>query len=50
MSGTISENEWQQMLQRMTTSGITSDNEWYNVWKGVVQWMTASGTTSDCEL
>ena len=43
----------------MTTSGITSDNEWYNEWQWVVQrvttndseWqrMTTSGTTNDNE-
>ena len=44
-SGTASDNEWynewQRVVQRVATSGITSDNEW--------QRMTTSGTTSDIE-
>ena len=36
-SGT-SDNEWQRVVQGMTTSGPTSDNEW---------WVTTSDTTSD---
>ena len=36
---TTSDNE----CQRVTTSGTTSDNEWYNKWQRV----TASNTTSD---
>ena len=50
-SGTSSDNEWQRVVQRvttndnewqrMTTSGTTSDNEWQRV--------TTSGTTSDNE-
>ena len=33
---TMSDNEWQQVeqiWQRVTTSGTTSDNEWYNEWQ-----------------
>ena len=35
---TISDNEWQQVVQRMATSDTTSDNEWYSKW----QQMTAN--------
>ena len=38
---TTSDNEWQRVVQRVTTSGTTSDNEWQRV--------TTSGTTSDKE-
>ena len=38
-SGTSRDNEWQRIVQRMTTS----DNDWYNKW----QWVTTSGKTSD---
>ena len=31
------------------TSGITSENEWYNELQRVVQRVTTSGTTSDNE-
>ena len=37
--------EWQQVVQRMTTSGTTNDNEW----ERVVQRVTMSGTNSDNE-
>ena len=42
-----SDNEWQQVVQRVTTSG-TSDNEWQRVttsdkeWQRVVQRMTTN--------
>ena len=55
-SGTTSDNEWQGVVQRMTTRGQrvtpndnewhrvkTNDNEWYNEW----QRMTTSGTTNE---
>ena len=54
-SGTTSDNkwynEWQQVVQWVTTNGsewqrvTMNDNEWYNEWQRV----TKSGTTSDCE-
>ena len=37
------------MVQRVTTSGTTSDNEWYNEWQRMVQRVTTSDTTSDNE-
>ena len=40
-SGTSSDNEWQRVVQRVTTN----DNEWYNEWQRVI----TSGTTSDNE-
>ena len=38
---TTNDNEWQRVVQQVTTSGTTSDNEWQRV--------TTSGTTSDNE-
>ena len=38
---TTNDSEWYKEWQRMTTSGITSDNKW--------QRMTTSGTTNDSE-
>ena len=32
---TMSDNEWQQVVQRMTTSDTTSDNEWYSKWQQI---------------
>ena len=56
---TTSDNEWQRVVQRVTTCGTTSDNEWQRVitsgttsgneWQQVVQRVTTSGTTSDKE-
>ena len=40
-SGTSSDNEWQRVVQWVTTSGTVSDNEWKRV--------TTSGTTRDNE-
>ena len=40
-SGTTSDNEWQWVVQRVTTN----DNEWYKKWPRV----TASNTASDNE-
>ena len=55
---TTNDSEWYNEWQRMTMSGATSDNEWYQ-WQRVVQWVTtndnewqqvtATGTTSDKE-
>ena len=48
-------NEWQRVVQRVTTSGTTSDNEWQlvttndNEWYNEWQRVTRSGTTSDYE-
>ena len=42
---TTSANEWQRMVQRMTSSGTTNDNKWYKEW----QRATMSGTASDNE-
>ena len=52
-SGTSSDNEWQRVVQRVTTN----DNEWQrmttgsttsdNEWQRVVQRVTTSGTTSE---
>ena len=48
-------NEWQRVVQRVTTSGTTSDNEWQlvttndNEWYNEWQRVTRSGTTSDNE-
>ena len=45
---TTNDNEWQGVVQRVTTIGITSDNEWQRVamndneWQGVVQQVTKS--------
>ena len=33
MSSTASDNEWQWVVQRVTTSDTTSQNEWYNEWQ-----------------
>ena len=30
-----SDNEWQRVVQLVTTSGTTNDNEWYNEWQRV---------------
>ena len=44
----MNDNEWQGVVQRVTTIGITSDNEWQRVamndneWQGVVQQVTKS--------
>ena len=51
-SGTMNYNEWQRVVQPVTTSGstidnewkewqrvTTNDNEWYNKWQRVAQWM-----------
>ena len=58
---TTNDNEWQQVVQRVRTSGTKSDNEWQrmtksdNEWQGITksnnewQGMTTSGTTSDNE-
>ena len=35
---TTNDNEWYNELQRVTTSSTTSDNEWHNEW----QWMATS--------
>ena len=40
-SGTLSDNEWQWLVQRMTAN----DNDWYNEWHQ----MTMSGTMNDNE-
>ena len=48
-------NEWQRVVQRVKTSGTTSDNEWQlvttndNEWYNEWQRVTRSGTTSDNE-
>ena len=39
-SGTKSYNKLLRVVQGMTTSGSTSDNEWYNEWHQVVQRVT----------
>ena len=39
---TTNDNEWQWVVQRVTTSGTTSDNEWYE-WQRVA----TCDTTSD---
>ena len=50
-SGTSSDNEWQRVVQRLTTN----DNEWQwmamsdNEWQRVVKQVTTSSTTSDNE-
>ena len=53
--GTSSDNEWQRVVQRMTTSCTTSDNEWQRVitngdeWqrvRAVVRWMKTAQYTS----
>ena len=53
--------EWQQVVQRMITSGTTSYKKWqrvttsHNEWQWVTtndnewQWMTGSGTTNENE-
>ena len=41
----LSDEEWQRVLQRVTTSATTSDNKCYNEW----QRMTTSNTRSDKE-
>ena len=49
----MNDNEWQQVVQRVTTSGTTSDNKWYNEWQRIttsdneLQLVTTSGTTID---
>ena len=53
-SGTTSDNEWQGVVQRMTTRGqrvTTSDTEWQRVTTNDIEWklMTTSDTTSDSE-
>ena len=40
---TASDNQWQQVVQRMTTSGITNDNEWCNKWQRVRNRVTVTG-------
>ena len=39
---TTSDNEWQRVVQRVTTRGTTNDNESYNEWQRVVQRVTIS--------
>ena len=45
---TTSDNEWQRVVQRVTTNGATSDNEWQRVttsdneWQRLVQWVTTN--------
>ena len=47
---TLTENEWQRVVQRVTTSSKTSD-KWYNEWQWVTksdhkwQWVTASDSS-----
>ena len=57
----MNDNEWQQVVQRMTTSGTSSDNAWQRVttseneWKRVTkndnEWqrMAASDETNEYE-
>ena len=40
---TTSDNEWQQVVQQMTTCDI----EWYNEWQQVIQRVSTSGTARD---
>ena len=44
-------NKWQRMIQRVTASGIASDNEWQRVRKNDNEWqrMTASHKTNEYE-
>ena len=44
---TMSDNEWQRMVQPMTSSGTASGIEWYNKWQQMIQRVTASGIASD---
>ena len=37
-SGTTSDNEWQRVVQRVTTSGATSDYEWKRVTANENEW------------
>ena len=53
-SSTTSDNEWQRVVQRVTTSSkrvTTNDNGWQQMTKSDNEWqgMTTSGTTSDNE-
>ena len=47
---TLSDNEWQRVVQQVTTSSKTSD-KWYNEWQWVTksdhkwQWVTASDSS-----
>ena len=45
----MSDNEWQRVVQRMTSSGTTSGIEWYNKWQRMIQRVTTSGIASDNE-
>ena len=49
LSGTT--NEWQQVIQRVATSGTASDNEWQWVTKNDKEWqrMTASDKANEYE-
>ena len=44
---TMSGNEWQRVVQRVTTSGITSDNDWQRMSKSDNEWQRV--TTNDNE-
>ena len=46
---TTSDNEWQQVIQRMTTSSTTSGTTSDNEWQWVVKRMVTSGTTNESE-
>ena len=42
-SRTSSDNEWERVVQRMTTS----DNEWYNEWTGDNEWQRVTKNDSE---
>ena len=48
---TTSDNEWQRVVKRLTTSGTTIGNEWERATKNDIEWqpMTASDKTIEHE-